>query len=173
MGAGNHSRARKGQERGPRRSEGGHHGGHQDPHAGRAYHEGGTSAAPPPADAAQPPEAHVPNTRRRSKNRTPYGSHRHTRTSHRKLHRGWSPHLHGENGLHPQRKPLGTPPRSPPPRPQRQATTPATTRATSQAPEEDKGTATEPRARGLDPQRTRDEGRGPPGKWPHARIAKS
>ena len=162
MGAGNHPKARKGQKRGPRRRERGHHGRHQDPHAGRAYHDGGTSAAPPPADAARPQGTHAPNTRRRSTNRTPYGSHRHTPTSHQKPHRRWRAHLHGENGLQPQRKPLGTPPRSPPPRPHNQATTPATTRATSQALEEDEGTATAPRARARDLQRTRDQGTGPP-----------
>ena len=166
MGAGNHQRARKGREQGPGRRERGHHGGHQDPHAIRAYHDRGTSALPPPADTARPPGTHAPNTHRRSANRTPYGSHRHTPTSHRKPHRGWRAHLHGEIGLHPQRKPVGTPPCSPPPRPHRQVTTPATTRATSQAPEEDEGTATAPRVRNRDPQRTRDHGTGPQGGQP-------
>ena len=133
VGAGNHPRARKGQERGPRRRERGHHGGHQDPHAGRAYHDGRTCAAQPPADAARPPGAPAPNTRRLSTNQTP--------TSHQKPHRGWRAHLTGENWLHPQRKPLKTPLCSPPSRLHRQATIPATTRATSQAPEEDEGTA--------------------------------
>ena len=108
-----------------------------------------------------------PNTRRRRTNPTPYRSHRHTPTSHRKPHRGWRAHLHGENRLHPQRKPLGTPSRSPPPRPHRQGTTPAATRATSQAPEEDEGTATAPRARDRDPQRTRDHSTGSQGGQPH------
>ena len=170
MGAGNHRRTRKGKEQGPRRRERGHHSGHQDPHARRACHDGWTSAAPPPADAARAPGAHAPNTRRRSTNRTPYRPHRHTPTSHRKPHRGWRAHLHGESGLHPQRKPLGSPPRSPPPCPHRQATTPATTRATSQAPEEDEGTATAPRARDPDPQRTRDHGTGAEGGQPHGHL---
>ena len=125
---------------------------------------------PPPADATRPPGTHAPNTRRRSVNRTPYGSHRHTPTSHRKPHRGRRAQLHGESELHPQRKPLGTPPRSLPPRPHRQATTPATTRATSQAPEEDEGTATAPRTRDRDPQRTRDHGTGPQGGRPHGHL---
>ena len=72
VGAGNHPRARKGQEWGPRCRERGHHGGHQDPHAGRTYHHGRTSASPrpqhtppkhesdavriTPAHAHQPPE---------------------------------------------------------------------------------------------------------------------
>ena len=170
MGAGNHPRARKGKNQGLRGRERGHHGGHQGPHAGEPYHDGGTSAAPPPADAARPPGAHAPNTRRRSTNRTPYGSHRHTPTSHQKPHTGWSAQLHGGNGLHPQREPLGTPPRSQPPRPHRQATTLATARATSQAPEEDKGTATAPRARGRDPLRTREQGTGPQGGQPRGHL---
>ena len=163
VGAGNHPRARKGREQGPGRRERGHHGGHQDPHARRAYHEGGTGAPPPPTDAARPPGAHAPNTHRPSTNQKPYRSHRHTPTSHREPHRGWRAYLHKKNGLHPQRKPLGTPPRSPPPRPHRQATILATTRATSQTPEEDEGTATAPRVRDRDPQRTRDHGTGPHG----------
>ena len=106
VGAENHPTARKGQEWGPRRRERGHHGRHQDPHAERAYHDGGTSAAPPPADAAQPPGADAPNTHRRSTNQTAYGLHQHTPSSHQKPHRGWRAHLHRENGLHSQRKPL-------------------------------------------------------------------
>ena len=47
MGAGNHPRTRKGRERGPRHGGKGHHGKRHDPHPGRAYHDGGTSAAPP------------------------------------------------------------------------------------------------------------------------------
>ena len=50
MGAGNHPRTRKGQERGPRHGGKGHHGRHHDPHRGRAHHDRGTSAAPPPPD---------------------------------------------------------------------------------------------------------------------------
>ena len=123
-----------------------------------------------PTDAARPPGAHAPNTRRRSAKRTQYRAHRHTPTRHRKPHSRWRAHLQGEDGLHPQKKPLGTPPRSPPPRPHRQATTPATTRATSQAPEEDKGTATAPRARDRDPQRTRDHDTGPQEGQPHGHL---
>ena len=119
---------------------------------------------PPPADTARPPGTHAPNTRRRSANRTPYGSHRHTHTSHRTPHRGGRAHLHGESELQPRRNPLKTPQRSPPPRPHNQATTPATTRATSQALEEDESTATAPRARDQDPQRT--EGGQPHGHLP-------
>ena len=48
MGAGNHPRTRKGRERGPRPGGKGHHGRHHDPHPGRAHHDRGTSAAPPP-----------------------------------------------------------------------------------------------------------------------------
>ena len=55
VGAGNHPRTRKGQERGPRRRGRGHHGRRQDPHPGRAYHDGGASAAPPPANGAPLP----------------------------------------------------------------------------------------------------------------------
>ena len=167
---GNHPRARKGREQGPGRRERGHHGRHQDPHAIRAYHNRGTSAPTHPADAAKLPGTHAPNTRRRSANQTPYGTHRHTPAGHRKPHRGGMAHLHGENKLHPQRRPPGTPPRSPPPRPHCQATTPATTRATSQAPEEDKGTATAPSARDRDPQRTRHRGTGPQGGQPHRHL---
>ena len=95
-------------------------------------------APPHPERTPHDPRGRTPpNTRRRSTNQTPYGSHRHTPTGHREPHRGWRAHLDGENGLHPRRKPLGTPPRSPPPRPHRQPTAPATTRATSQAAEED------------------------------------
>ena len=55
MGAGNHPRTRKGQERGPR-----HGGKRHDPHPGRAYHDGGTSAAPTPPNAPQLLGAHPP-----------------------------------------------------------------------------------------------------------------
>ena len=123
-----------------------------------------------PADAGRPPVTHAPDTRRRSANRTPYGSHRHTPTSHRKPHRGGRAHLHGGNELDPQSKPLGTPPRSPPPFSHRQATTTATRRATSQAPGEDKGTATAPRAGDQDPQRTQDHGTGPQGEQPDRHL---
>ena len=167
MGTGNHPRTRKGQERGPRRRGKGHHGKRHDPHPGRAYHDGGTSAAPSPTQRRTTSGGAPPNTHRRSKHRTPYGSHQRTPTSHRKPHGGWRAHLHGENGLHPQRKLQGTPPRGAPPRPHRQATTPATTKATSQAPEEDEGTATATRARNRDPQRTRDQGTGPQGGQPN------
>ena len=60
MGAGNHPRTRKGQERGPRRGGKGHHGKRHDPHPGRTYHDGGTSAAPPLPNAARLPGAHPP-----------------------------------------------------------------------------------------------------------------
>ena len=50
MGAGNH----------PRCGGKGHHGKRDDPHPGRAYHDGGTSDAPPPPDTAQLPGAHPP-----------------------------------------------------------------------------------------------------------------
>ena len=60
MGAGNQPRTRKGQERGPRRGEKGHHGKRHDPHPGRAYHDGGTTAAPAPPNAARLPGAHPP-----------------------------------------------------------------------------------------------------------------
>ena len=108
-----------------------------------------------------------PNTHHRSKHRTPCRSHQRTPTSHRKPHREWRAHLHGENGPHPQRKPQETPPHGAPPRPHRQATTSAATRATSQAPEENEGTATATRTRDRNPQRTRDQGTGPQGGQPH------
>ena len=60
MGAGNHPRTRKGQERGPRHGRKGHHGKRHDPNPGRAYHDGGTSAAPPPPIAARLPGVHPP-----------------------------------------------------------------------------------------------------------------
>ena len=60
MGAGNHPRTRKGQERGPRRGGKGHHGKHHDQHPGKAYHNGGTSASPPPPDAPRVLGAHTP-----------------------------------------------------------------------------------------------------------------
>ena len=60
MGAGNHPRTRKGQERGPRHGGKGHHDDRHDPHPGRACHDGGTSAAPPPLNAARLPGAHPP-----------------------------------------------------------------------------------------------------------------
>ena len=60
MGAGNHPRTRKGRERGPRHGGKGHHGRRHDPHPGRAYHDGETSAAPPPPDTPRHPGAHPP-----------------------------------------------------------------------------------------------------------------
>ena len=170
MGAGNHSRTRKGQERGPRRGGKGHHGKRHDQHQGGAYHDRGNQRRPTPTERRRTPRGAPPNTHCRSKHRTPYGSHQRTPTSHRKPHGEWRAHLHGENGPHPQRKPQGTPPHSAPPRPHRQATTPAATRATSQAPEEDEGTATATRARDQNPQRTRDQGTGPQGGQPHGRL---
>ena len=121
---------------------------------------------PTPTERRTTPGGAPPYTHRRSKHRTPYGSHQRTPTSHRKPHGGWRAHLHGANRPHPQRKPQGAPPQGAPPRPHRQATTPAATRATSQAPEEDKSTATTTRARDWDPQRTRDQGTGPQGGQP-------
>ena len=60
MGAGNHPRTRNGQERGPRHGGKGHHGKRHDPNPGRAYHDGGTSTASPPSNAALLPGAHPP-----------------------------------------------------------------------------------------------------------------
>ena len=170
MGTRHHPWARKGKEQRPRRRGRGHNDGHQGPHAGRARHDGGINTAPPPVGTARPPEAHAPNTRHRNMYQTPYGPRRLTPTSHQKPHRGRRAHLHGEKGLHPQRKPPRTPPPSPPPGPHRQATTPATARATSQTPEEEEGAATAPRARGQDPRRTRDHSTGPPGGQPHGHL---
>ena len=130
----------------------------------------GDQGHPTPTERRTTPGGAPPNTHRQSKHPTQYGSHQRTPTSHRKPHGGWRAHLHGENGLHPQRKPQETPPRGAPPRPHCQATTPVATRATSQAPEEDKGTATATRARDRDPQRTRDQGTGPQGGQPHGRL---
>ena len=60
MGAGNHPRTRKGRERGPRHGGKGHHGRRHDPQPGRAYHDGGTSAAPPPPNTPRHPGARPP-----------------------------------------------------------------------------------------------------------------
>ena len=60
MGAGHQPRTRKGQERAPRHGGKGHHGKSHDPHHGRAYHDGGTSAARPPSKSARLPGAHPP-----------------------------------------------------------------------------------------------------------------
>ena len=60
MGAGNHPRTRKGRERGPRHGGKGHHDKHHDPNPGRAYQDGGTSAAPAPPSAPQLWGAHPP-----------------------------------------------------------------------------------------------------------------
>ena len=51
--------------------------------------------------------------------------------------------------------------------------TPATTRTSRKAPEEDEGTATAPRARDRDPQRTRDHGTGHQGGQPHGHLPDS
>ena len=123
-----------------------------------------------PTERRTTPGGAPPNTHRRSKHRTPYGSHQRTPTSHRKPHGELRAHLHGENRPHPQRKPQGTPPHGAPPGPHRQATTPVVTRATSQAPEEDEGTATAARARDRNPQRTRDQGTGSQGGQPQGRL---
>ena len=170
MGTGHHPWARKGKEHRPRRRERGHNDGHQSPHAGRACHDGETNSAPPPADTAQPPEAHAPNIRRQNTNLTPNRPHQLTPTCHEKPDRGKRAHLHGDKGLHPQRKPPRTPPSSPPPRPHRQAKTPATARATSQAAEEEEGAATAPRSREQDPKRTRDHSTGPQGGKPRGHL---
>ena len=58
MGAGNHPRTRKGQERCPRHRGKGHHGRRRDPHPGTAYHDRGTSTAPPPPNARRLLGAH-------------------------------------------------------------------------------------------------------------------
>ena len=130
----------------------------------------GDQRRPTPTKRPTTPEGAPPNTHRRSKHRTPYGSHQRTPISHRKPHGEWRAHLHGENGPDPQRKPQGTPSHGAPPLPHRQATTLAATRATSQAPEEDEGTATATRARDRNPKRTRDQGTGPKGGQPHGRL---
>ena len=127
----------------------------------------GDQHRPTPTERPMTPGGAPPNTHRRSKHRTPYGSHQRTPTSHRKPHGEWRAHLHGENGPHQQRKPQATPLHSAPPRPHRQATTPASARATSQAPEEDEGTATATRTGNRNPKRTRDQGTGPQGGQPH------
>ena len=147
MGAGNHPRTRKGQERGPRRGGKGHHGKRHDPHPGRAYDDGGTSAPQPPPNAPRLPGALAPTRTAKASigRRTDHTSAHPPGT--RKPPGEWRAHLHGKNGPHPQRKPQRTPPYGAPPRRHRQATTLAATRATSQAPEEDKGTATATRAR--------------------------
>ena len=130
----------------------------------------GDQRRPTPTERRTTPRSTPPITHHRSKHRTPYGSHQRKPTSHRKPHGGWRAHLHGENGLHPQRKPQGTPPRGAPPRPHRQATTPAATRATSQALEEDEGTATATRARDRDPEGKWNQGTGPQRGRPHGRL---
>ena len=60
MGAGKHPRTRKGRERGPRHRGKGHHGRRHDPHPERAYHDGGTSAAPPPSHTPRHPGTRPP-----------------------------------------------------------------------------------------------------------------
>ena len=167
MGAGNHPRTRKGRKREPRHGGKGHHGRRHDPHRGRAYHDRGTSAAPPPPNTPRHPGAHPPthtteaSIGRRSDhtsahppatgNHTENGGHTYT---------GRSGHIH--RGSRKKKPPHGAPPR-----PHRQATTPAATRATSQAPEENEGTATATRTRDRNPQRTRDQGTGPQGGQLH------
>ena len=166
MGAGNHPKTRKGRERKARHGEKGLHGKRHDPHPGRAYHDGGTSTAPPPANARPLPGAHPPtHTAEASIGRRTDHTSAHPPAT--RNHTGNGGHTYGENGPHPKRKPQGTPPHGAPPRPHRQATTPAATRATSQAPEEDKGTATATRTGDRNPQRTRDQGTGPQGGQPH------
>ena len=130
----------------------------------------GDQRRPTPTERCTTRGGAPPNTHRRSKHRTPYGSHQRTPTSHPKTTRGMEGTPIRRNGPHPQRKPQGAPPHGAPPRPHRQATTPAATRATSQAPEEDEGTATVTRARDQDTQRTRDQGTDPQGGQPHGRL---
>ena len=55
MGAGNSPRARKGQERGPRRGGKGHHRKRHDPHPGRAYHDRGNQRRPTPTERRTTP----------------------------------------------------------------------------------------------------------------------
>ena len=60
MGAGNHPRTKTGRERGPRHGGQVHHGGHHDPHPGRAHHNGETSAAlAPPNTPTHTTEANI------------------------------------------------------------------------------------------------------------------
>ena len=169
MGAGNHPGTRKGQERGPRHGGKGHHGKRHDPHPGRAYHDGGTSATPPhrsPHDSwGRTPQHALPKQASDAVRITPAHGHQPPETT-----RGMEGTPTRGERARPQRKPQRTPPHGAPPRPHRQATTPAATRATSQAPEEDEGTATATRTRDRDPQRTRDQGTGPQGGQPHGRL---
>ena len=170
MGAGNHPRTRKGQERGPRHGGKGHHGKRHDPHPGRAYHDGGTSAAASPPNAARLPGAH-PSTRtgeasigRRTdltsthppatgKN-TGDGGHTytgrmgHTNRGSRRERRRTAHH----HPLTARRRPR--PPQGPPHRHRKR------TKARPEA----------TRARDRDPQRTRDQGTGPQGGQPHGRL---
>ena len=161
MGAGNQPKTRKGRERGPRHGGKGHHGKRHDPYPGRAYHDRGTSAAPPPPNAPRLPGTHPPthtveaSIGRRTdhtsahppatRNRTWDGGHTYTgRTGH--THRGSRRERRRKAHHH--------------------ALTPAATRATSQAPEEDEGTATATRTRDQNPPRTQDQGTGPKGVQP-------
>ena len=166
MGAGNHPRTRKGQERGPRHGGKGHHGKRHDPHPGRAYHDRGTSDAPPPPNAARLPGAH-PQTRTAEASRTDHtsahppatgnhtgnGGHTYTgRTGHiQRGSRRERRHTAHHHALTARRRPR--PPQGPPHRHQKRTKAwPAT------------------RARDRDPQRTRDQGTGPQGGQPHGRL---
>ena len=150
MGAGNHPRTRTGQERGPRHGGQEHHGGHHDPHPGRAHHNGETSAAPaPPNTPTHTTEANIEAIRD-----TPAHAHRPPETT---------------------RRTEGTPTRGVRATPTEEAAGNAAARRTTtpsppgddpnQAPEEDETTAAAPTA--TDPQRTRDKGTGPQGGQPH------
>ena len=170
MGAGNHPRTRKGQEWGPRHGGKGHHGTRHDPHPGRAYHDGGTSATPPPPSAPLLPGAHPPthiaeaSIRRRT-------DHTSTHPPATRNHTGNGGHIYtGRTGQTHRESRRERMPHGAPPRPQRQATTPTATMATSQAPKEDEGTATATRARDRNSQRARDQGTGPQGGQPHGRL---
>ena len=169
MGAGNHPRTRKGRERGPRHGRKGHHGKCSDPHPGRAYNDGGTSAAPPPPNAPRLPGAHPPSHAAEASigHRTDHTSAHPPATGN---HTGNGGHTYTERTGHTHRgSRRETPPHGAPPRPHRQATTPAATRATPQAPEEDEGTATATRTGDRNPPRTRDQDTGPQGGQPHGR----
>ena len=157
-------------DQGPWRRERGRSSGHQGAQAGRTCHNGGTSSARPSADTARPPEAHAPTyaAEPQIERRT---NHTGSRPADTGNHTGKGGHTNtGGRGYTHRGTPPRTPPHSPPPRPHRQATTQATARATTQAPEEEEGAATAPRARGKNPQRTRDQSTGPQGGQPRGHL---
>ena len=169
VGAGNHPMTRKWHERGPEAQRKRTPRQAPQPTPRKGIPRRRDQRRPAPSEHGRTPGDPHPQ-QRRGKSRTPYGSLQRTCTSHRKPHGEWRAHLHGGNGLHPQKKPQGTPPRGAPPHTHRQTTTPAATRATTQAPEEDDGTTTAPRARDRDPQGSRDQGTGPQGGQPHGHL---